>query len=222
MMTRIPTYSTAFWVLAFAWTGLAQTVPPRITDMRVISLHDGVNSVPQMTPDGRDGVIVRAGHNSSPIADGSSINYLVLARGHVGHDNWVAVDAETTPSLISDVPFGGMLLGAAPHTGEDWKRSITFAHGKVDGAPALLMILAERDMTGTVNNYAPVPAEISIFRLEADPEFEDDFHFVRVTTQRTTCCYVDVQLAVRDAEDLPLPPEYAGPKTSEPRQPNER
>jgi hypothetical protein len=198
--------------LACGGEGLCET-PPLVSDLHAIDLQDGINSVPQMTPDGRAGVIVRVAHSSSPIADGNSVNYLVMLPAGTG-GGWVAADAQETPSQISDTPFGGILLSAAPHDGEDWKRSIAFAHAKVSGRPSLLMVVAERDLRRSTNAYAPAPAEVTVFRLTADPEFGDAYHFAPISRRRTIRCYVDVQLAVSEVEGLPLPPNYAGPKAS--------
>src|SRR5579875_3379512 len=114
-----------------------------ISDLRALPVHDGFNPIARLSPDGRDGAIVSGWHNDSPGADGESRDYLVLLHGREGEE---VVGADLVPSLISDQRFGGQLLSAAPHTGEDWKRAIRFARGRVNGAQSTLMILAERDL----------------------------------------------------------------------------
>jgi len=202
-----------FGVLGFAHDGFSQTAP-QIADLQPIILHDGVNPVLHMTQDGRAGVIVRAQHSDSPSADGNAIDFMVLVPKRAATGEWVAADTEVTPSKVSDEPFGGVLVSAAPHTGEDWRRSIAFAYAKVDGAAAIVMIVGELDMRGAVAAYTPVPAQVSVFRLQEDLDFGDDFRFALIAQAHTTHCYVDVQLAVKDLEGLPLPLEYHGPKTS--------
>ena len=115
-----------------ALLALAAAASPTISDLRAFQVRDGVNEIVHLSPDGRDGIIVSGAHNGSLTADGASHDYVVLLERNGGEE---IVDAGPVPSLVSDLPFGGELLSAAPHTGEDWKRVVRFACGRVDGAP---------------------------------------------------------------------------------------
>jgi hypothetical protein len=192
--------------------GAVAAVPPLdIAHLRPIPVHEGVNAVAHLSADGRDGIIVSGFHNASPSADGNSRDYLVLLSRDGGQE---VVSAEPTPSLVSDTPFGGELLSAAPHDGEAWKRVIRFAHAEVNGAPSTLMILAERDMRKAQDPYAGEPVRITYFQLQRDKDFDDD-RFMPLGTRWSRRCYGDANLALKDELGLPLPPDYAGPKASE-------
>ena len=183
-----------------------------VSDLQAFQVRDGVNEIVHLSPDGRDGIIVSGAHSGSLTADGASRDYVVLLNRREGEE---IVDAEPVPSLVSDVPFGGELLSAAPHTGEDWKRVVRFARGRVDGAPATLMVLAERDMRRARTAYTAVRVQITYFALRRDPEIDAD-RFVPIGGRWSQRCYVDANLALKDEIKLPLPPDYAGPTTANP------
>ena len=199
-------------VLATLFAAVAIGSNIGISDLQPIAVHDGVNTVRRLGSDGRNGLIISGVHNASPSADGTSRDYLVLLTGRDGEE---IVDARPIPSLVSDARFGGELLSAAPHTGEDWKRVIRFAKGRVNGAPATLMILAERDMRKASTAYTAEPVQITFFELQRDALFNTD-SFAPLGSQWSKRCYVDANLALKDELELPLPPDYAGPGASEP------
>jgi hypothetical protein len=207
----------AIVVVLGALSGLGAARVPQITDLREIPLHMGVNDIARLAPDGRDGIIVEGEHSDSPTADGRSIDFMALLRDSPPGPLWEVVDAREEPSDISDRPFGGSLLSAAPHDGEDWKRNIAFARGRVDGSPALLLIVGERDLQAThaANAHTAVPADITVYRMQRDDLDQQD-HFIPIQHRRTMACYVDVRLAVAQTLKLPLPTGYAGPGTPAP------
>lgn len=185
---------------------------PTVSDVRTVVLHSGVNAAPHIGPGGEDAVIVEAGHADSVIADGFNLGFLVLLRTG---DGWRTVDAQRIVSAVSDSDFGGELVRAVPHAGDDWRRSISFARAKIDGAPAFIMIVGEREMRQASQAYSPVPARVLIYRLGRDPEI-DQPHFILIDQRRTDRCYVNVWLAVHDSLGAPLPADYEGPMASEP------
>lgn len=187
---------------AFAGPGLAAT----ITDLRPVPLKPGVNPIPHMAPDGRDGVIVQADHSTAPTADASGIDFLVLLRHEGG---WETVDAQRAPSGSSDVDFGGELIRSSPHAGEDWKRAVAFARAKVDGSPAFVMLVADRDMRMVKTVYDPVPVDVLTYSLQPD-SFTGGDHLVLVDRTRTRACYVNAWLALKDVTGFPLPAFYDG------------
>ena len=193
---------------ALATPALAAT----LTDMRPIVLKPGVNALPALAPDGRDGLIVQGSHQGSPSADGSSVQFLVLLRQGEG---WETVDAQAVPSGSSDLDFGGALIQASPHAGEDWKRAVAFARAKVDGAPAFVMLVADRDMRRVQTVYDPVPVDILTYRLQKDPGWDQD-HFVLADRKRTPRCYVNAWLALKDMTGFPLPTFYDGDGAASP------
>ena len=197
---------------ALAAVAAVASARPDISDLQAIPVHDGVNAVAHLSVDGRDGMIVSGWHNGSPGADGRSQDYLVVLKTRQGEE---IVGAEPVASLVSDARFGGELLSAAPHTGEDWKRTVRFARGRVNGAPATLMILAERDMRKAKDAYTAEPVQITYFELRRDRDADQD-QFASLGGRVSARCYVDANLALKDEIELPLPADYEGPPSSAP------
>jgi hypothetical protein len=208
MQTRMIA-SFAVSVLAFAGQGQAAMPQPTLSNIQEILVVPGPNPVAHLAPDGRDGLIVEASHSDSPIADGASVNYMVLLKAAGPDSGWEAVDLEPSPSLSSDAPFGGLLMTASPHTGEDWKRSVAFARAALNGAPATLMLVADRDMGQAETAYSPVPVRLSVFALRKDPDIDQD-HFILVRQSWAPKCYVDAQWALIEAFKLSVPSTYDG------------
>jgi hypothetical protein len=208
MPTRLFT-GLALMALAFASQGQAATPEPMLSNIQEITVVPGPNPVARLAPDGRDGLIIEASHSDSPIADGSSVNYMVLLKGAGPDSGWEAVDLEPGPSVSSDAPFGGLLMRASPHTGEDWKRSIAFARAELNGAPATLLMVADRDMSHAETAYSPVPVQLSIFALHPDSVTGQD-HFVLIRRSWAPKCYVDAQWALIEAFKLATPAAYEG------------
>jgi hypothetical protein len=195
--------------LAFAGQAKAATPKTIVSNLREISVTPGPNLVAHLAPDGRDGLIVEGGHSASPSADGSSVDYMVLLKAAGPERGWETVDVESSPSVSSDAPFGGVLIQAFPHTGEDSKRSVVFARASLNGSPATLLLLADRDMSHAETAYSPAPVQISIFALRKDPDTDQD-HFALVRQAWAAKCYVDAQWALMDAFKLSAPAGYEG------------
>lgn len=194
-------------VLAAFLALLCDGASAALSDIRPITLRPGVNAIPHLAPDGRDGLIVQGAHSGSPSADGASVQFLVLLRR--GQD-WETVDAQATPSGASDADFGGELIQSIPHVGEDWKRAVAFAWAKVDGSPAFVMLAADRDMKRVETVYDPTPVEVLVYRLQPDSLTEQD-HLVLVDRKPAPGCYQNAWLALKVVAGLPLPKDYEGP-----------
>jgi hypothetical protein len=195
--------------LAVASQGQAATPQPTLSNIQEIPVVPGPNPVARLAPDGRDGLIVEASHSDSPSADGSSMNYMVLLKGAGPNSGWEAVDLELSPSPSSDAPFGGIVMRAFPHTGEDWKRSMIFARAILNGAAATLLLVADRDMDEAETAYSPAPVQFSIFALRGDPDTDQD-HFVLIWRTWAPNCYVDAQWALIETFKLAAPAGYEG------------
>jgi hypothetical protein len=133
----------------------------------------------------------------------------VLLKAAKPYRGWEAVDVESTPSLASDAPFGGVLIRAIPHTGEDWKRSLVFAHALVNGSRETVLLMAERDMRKAETAYTSAPVRVSAFALRADPDTGQD-HFVLIRQSWAAKCYVDAGWALIEAFKLSAPADYEG------------
>jgi len=179
-----------------------------LTDVQPIPLKPGVNPVSDLSTERQDGVIVQAVHQDSDTADGTSIQFLVLVQGAGG---WQTVDVRGSPLAR----VGQELIRAIPHAGEDWKRTVTFARAKINGTPAFVMLVAERDMSKVKTVYDPVPVDLLIYRLQPDVVAEQD-HLVLVDKRRSTACYQNAWLALKDMTGVPLPADYEGPAAAAP------
>jgi hypothetical protein len=200
---------------ALGSAGQAQASEPKtvVSNVREIPVRPGPNPIAHLAPDGRDGLIVEGGHSDSPSADGSSADYMVLLKATGPDRDWEAVDVQSLPSVSSDAPFGGVVIKAFPHTGEDSKRSVVFARATLDGAPATLLLLADRDMGHTETAYSPAPVQISIFALRTDADTGQD-QFTLVRQAWAAKCYIDARWALIEAFKLSPPPGYEGERAT--------
>jgi hypothetical protein len=181
-----------------------------ITDLRPIPLKPGVNPVPGMAPDGRDGVIVQGDYSTFPSADASNIQFLLLLR-YAGGWEIVGVEGVTQASWRT---VGPELIGSVPHAGEDWRRAVTFARARIDGKPAFVVLAAQRDLDKMKSAYDAVPVDVSTYSLEPDSATGQD-HLVLIDLKRAKGCYVNAWLAMKDAFGLPLPKDYEGPAAAQ-------
>jgi hypothetical protein len=195
------------WVLlgSFVWAA-----EPAITDIAVIPIHDGVNTVASFAPDGRTATIIR-GWRDNGNAHGHD-TYLVLLplKDDFGAENTAGVvafeDADNDP--LQDT------IGVSPFDGERVLGAVRFAKAKLDGAPATVVIRADlgESASGVLADHAPV--DIRIYRLES-PGVDvgttpDVFHLVSKTRPPGLFCNAD--MALTTVLHLPLPKDYAGGK----------
>ena len=146
-----------FLTIAFVGPAAAAAVDHGITDIRDIPLSDTINEVQDFTPDGRAARIVKAYDNSAWL-------YLVMVQAKAddtgGGNGW---------NVVSHRDRGAQLIAPiidAPHVGEDYVRSIRFAHAKLDGETATLLVIAERNIAGPIPD--PAPVTYSVYRLETE------------------------------------------------------
>lgn len=204
--------------LAFLWLAAASSpaqaapaapaAPVAISDVSIIPIHDGINTVPQFAADGRPATVVRAWRDNGN-AHGH-YTYLVLLpliqkegdsrTGVVAFDHW--------PDPLRDTTT------ASPFDGERVLETVRFARARLDGAPAMVVIRADlgEAASGVLADHAPV--DISIYRLES-PGVDvgttpDVFHLVSMTRPAGLFCNADMALAT--VLHLPLPSDYAGGK----------
>ncbi len=145
-----------FGLLFLAGPVFAAPAEHGITGLRVIPLTETVNEVTNFTPDGRAAKIVRAYDNSAWL-------YLVMVKSRRGDssggEGWNVVPWRNREGRLVEPILD------APHTGEDYVRSIAFAHGRIDGEDATLLIESERNLAGIpIPDAAPVT--YSVYRFE--------------------------------------------------------
>ena len=178
--------------------------PPRITDLRPITLHPGVNRVPGFLVGSGAATIVEAwrgngnahGYHVWMVLGGPSEGKSV---GVVGRDG---DDRRPVFETISDNPFDGeRVLGA-----------VRFATARIAGKRATLLIEADLDeaSSGVAADHAT--ATVRWFRLDHDADAigRPTDEFVPLAEVHTAKRYCNAELALRDAAGVPLPPGFAG------------
>ena len=167
---------------ALAVVAALATAPssPRITDLREITLQSGINIVPRLAPDGRDGVIVEAAPHVE-VADQSHTDFMVLVKPTKPGDDWAVARVIGFAKSARDEAEPEDLVSDYPHTGEDQLSSVRFARAMVDGVAAVVLIRAQRDFVLPIPD--PSPVSIDIFRLMIDPDFGEE-RFERVGHRR--------------------------------------
>jgi hypothetical protein len=197
----------AFFTMGCLVTPPAIAAEPAITDLTEIRLDYGMNTVPRFAPDDRTAQILKA---ERPNGNAHGYNLYVVMLPTNGYFQVVAVDQP------NDSPFD--VLRDEPHTGEDVVRSVRFAHGKVDGSPATLLITADRQITfGQETGYsAATDVIVTVYRLDSHDgvgRTPDMFLPIREIHTKDHYCHADA--ALRKQFGLPLPESYEGPATDD-------
>jgi hypothetical protein len=180
---------------------------PRISDIVPIPLQSGVNRVPALAPDGREGLVV-LGWRDNGNAHGYDLA-LVLLRGGRGAP-WNVV--HTDPALDDNTNNGLDAITDIPHTGDDMVRAFRLARGNVDGKPATLLLMATRDPGDGI----PAPSHVSfdVWRLEHAPDVgTTPDHFAPILHDRSRGPFCNADMALSRRFGLALRASYAGKKT---------
>jgi len=184
------------------WAIAAPGERARLSDIQVLALHPGLNSIPDLAGDGRTGTIVDAWRDNGN-AHGYSVYMVLLPATEGDHrPQVVGIDeGEAVREFASD----------NPHTGEDALGTVVFARGRLDGKPATLLIEANRDFPKTAIPD-PSPTTIAVYALR---RFEggvgstpDDFELA--FKLRTTRAYCHSEMALHQELGLPLSRGYGG------------
>jgi hypothetical protein len=134
-------------ILAALLTLGAQAAETGITDLAPIDLRSGVNRIPALAPDGRDGLVV-LGWRDNGNAHGYDIALVLLQKG--ARSGWNVVRVEPTPD--DQTSTGADVITDSPHAGDDMAKAFRLSRGKMDGRPATLLLVATRDQ-----GAAPIP-----------------------------------------------------------------
>ncbi|WP_148293554.1 hypothetical protein [Azospirillum sp. B4] len=185
--------------------------PQGISDLAPIPLTSGVNELKRFSPDGRSAIIIRAWRDNGNAWGHST--YMVMMKpsemgsGLRGGWNLVSVEAETPPGVAE-------IVRDSPHTGEDALRSVVFAHGRVDGKPQTLLLIATRTMKDAVTD--PAPTTIAVYQLVTNAQDDDPvgdtidaFHRIRSWQTKKPYCSSDTALAMELG--IPRPSESEAP-----------
>jgi hypothetical protein len=129
-----------------------------LTELSAIPLAAGSNRIEHFAADGRPGIIT-LGWRDNGNAYGYCV-FLVLMPTAADAADWnvVGIESGDASGLDDDI------VKDDPHTGEDAVTAVRFAHGRVDGAPATLLLVASR-MVGATGTPAPAVVRYQAFRL---------------------------------------------------------
>lgn len=105
-------------------------------------------------------------------------------------------------------------IGASPFDGERVLQTVRFAHARVDGAPATVMIRADlgEAKSGVLADHAP--ADVSVYVLKSpgvDVGATPDV-FKLAFKVRAVGRFCNADMALHTTLGLPLPSDYAGGK----------
>ena len=166
-----------------------------ISGFKLLTLQPGVNEIPHLVSDGRDGVIIKTWRTNGN-AHGYNL-FLVMVEGKV-----VGV---STDHGFDDV------IKDDPHTIEDAIRSIRFARGNVGSQKAVLLITATRDIKPDASPADPATVVFDIYQLAANGNLgtTGDF-FERISESHSDKKYCNSDLALSQKFGFPLPDPYEG------------
>jgi hypothetical protein len=177
----------------------ASAVPDdlHLTGLHPFTLHRGLNTLPHFAPDGRDVAVLKAWYDNG---------------NAWGHDLYIAMTPQPakyqSPWNVIYIPWQEHnpaphdTLDAIPHTGEDVISDVRFATAMLDGAPASILIVADRDIP------LPHTVQFGVYKLvDASSEGVGTTLLVFRLVKRfsTTAEYCNADLALSDVFGLPAP-----------------
>ena len=190
---------------AFGFAAFAQAAEPALTDIHIIPIKPGVNTIPRFAADGRAATIVRAWRGNGN-AHGYNVFLVLLPRAEgnpLGVVRQEDNDSSTGGDAIRDDPFDGeRTLGV--------KR---FARAKLNGRVQSVMIAAHLDEAPSHVLADHATATIKVYSLKRSEGAAGDTpdYFSLAWTAHTTARYCNVDLALAETLHVPLPKDYAGP-----------
>lgn len=174
-----------------------------VTDLAVIPLQLGVNTVERFASDGRPAIIAM-GWRDNGNAHGYNF-FLVLMPSAVGKTDWNVVD------IVPDDQNSRDFIRDDPHADEDFVSSVRFARGKTNGVAATLLITATRQILPDKSIPEPSIVVFKVYRLEANIEGDigitRDF-FKQVLKWKSDKKYSSSDLALQKELGLPVPKSY--------------
>lgn len=192
----------------FMALGMRAQAAPAVTELVPIPLQSGVNRIPKLAPDGRDGMIV-LGWRENGNAHGYDLALVLLSSGVSSPWNVAKIEA---PDTDAGAKWQDGVTNS-PHTGEDMVRAFRFARGRVDGHPATLLLIATRDDAATIPEASKVTFQI--YRLEHKPDVgTTPDHFALVQQDRSSEAFCNAEMALSKHFGLALRTSYVGPRTA--------
>lgn len=180
-----------------------------ISDISVIPIHDGVNTIDHFTADGRTATVFRAWRDNGN-AHGHDV-YLVSVplQQQEGIENSAGVVAfdDQTRNLADTIT-------ASPFDGERRLASIRFARALVDGKRETVVIDAELGVSksGVLADHAPAGVSVYVLKSPGVGVGTTPDVFMLAFKVRAVGLYCNADMALHQTLGLPLPADYAGGK----------
>ena len=183
----------------------ADVPPPTFGRLTPIPLHLGLNKVAKLTPEGRDGVITMAWRDNGN-AHGFNVFTVMV------HEAEAPPGEEWTVASFFDGDNETLTETDAPHTTEDYVRSIRF----IRGATGTLAIIAARDIFGENGMVDKSAVAFTVFKLtrrpDNDPLGRPHHYFERVAAWVSEKRYCNSETALAVELGLPPPADWPGNK----------
>ena len=200
-------------MLAAALLALAAPppAPVRLAEFEMFALRPGANRIANFTADGREGLII-LGWRDNGNAHGFDV-FMVLAPTMVGGGDYNVVTF--APETGWDSAADATSIADAPHTGEDFVRSVRFGRAVMNGRRETLAFVATRQIEDSYP--APALTRIQVLALRnrgaetAGPVDYFDARADYVTARR----YCNSDAALRTELGVPLRSGYEGPDSAD-------
>jgi hypothetical protein len=198
--------------LAFTATAAAAGENPKLTNLYVIPVRAGMNTVTDFTLDGDRAIIARAWRDNGN-APGFNVFTVTMPERAPAEGpprrNWDFVsffDGDKESLAITD----------RPHDQELYVRSIRFAKGKLNDRTETLALIAEKEAGSAKSLTEAAPVSVQVFALrsrgEETPVGRPDHYFERITTLKSQRRYCNAETALTVELNLPMPRGWPGNK----------
>lgn len=190
---------------------LAAPAAVRIADVEMFALRPGVNRIANFAPDGREGLIV-LGWRDNGNAHGFDV-FMVLAPTTVGGSDYnvVTFGSETGWDSGAD----DTSIADAPHTGEDFVRSVRFGRAMLNGRRETLAFVATRQIEESYPAPARTRIQVLAMRNRGDQSAGPVDYFEGRADYVTTRRYCNSEAALRTELGVPLRAGYQGPDSAD-------
>jgi len=187
----------------------AADAPPDWGKLTPVPLRPGINRIAKLTPDGRDGVITMAWRDNGN-AHGFDVFTVMV------HEAVMPPGEEWTFASFFDGDDETLAETDAPHTTEDYVRSVRFARATMGKWKGFLALVAKRNTDENVGIGDPTTVTVTVFKLTQRPEDapigRPRRYFERVATWNTERRFCNSETALAVELKLPLPTEWPGNK----------
>lgn len=191
----------------------APTAPRAVhlSNFDMFSLRAGVNRIADFAGDGREGLIV-LGWRDNGNAHGFDV-FMILAPTRVGGSDYnvVTFGSETGWDSGADATS----IADAPHTGEDFVRSVRFGRAMMNGRRETLAFVATRQIEESYPAPALTRIQVLAMRNRGDEGAGPVDHFDAQADFVTARRYCNSDAALRTELGVPLRAGYEGPDSAD-------